>query len=238
MIYHSNLVLGWPSLYESGRNLREIDFRDSVQVGQFQGYDFFADGSFYIIDSPGHAIGHIGALARTTTNPDTFIFMGGDLCHHSGEIRPSKHMHIPQDIQLRSTIPTSLPCPGALVYQELLIQRTGSIEKPFFRPNMGLDIKQAMDTIEKAQEADAESNVWFIYAHDPSLLGNVDLFPLSANEWKKRNWREKTLWNFLQDLVPAAHWFRQLYLTVTWQFRNSSRIKSFQIWCIFILNLL
>lgn len=192
-------------LDESGRNLREIDFRDSVKVGQFQGYDFFGDGSFYIIDSPGHAVGHLGALARTTTNPDTFIFMGGDLCHHSGEIRPSKHMRIPQNIHLSSTIPKSLPCPGALVYQELLIERTGSIEKPFFRPNMGLDIKQAMDTIEKAQEADAETNVWFIYAHDPSLLGNVDLFPLSANEWKKRNWREKTLWNFLQDLVPAAH---------------------------------
>ncbi|KAJ5951661.1 uncharacterized protein N7479_010074 [Penicillium vulpinum] len=189
----------------AGRNLREMDFSNSVQVGEFRAIDYFKDGSFYIIDSPGHAVGHLGALARTTTNPDTFIFMGGDLCHHSGEIRPSKHMHIPHGIRPSSiTAPITFPCPGDSVYEQLLVQRTGSLDKPFFRPAMGLDIKQAIDTIEKAQVADADSNIWFIYAHDPSLLKCVDLFPLSANAWKENNWRERTLWTFLGDFDIAA----------------------------------
>ena len=165
--------------------------------------DFFGDGSFYIIDSPGHTIGHISALARTTTNPDTFIFMGGDLCHHGGEIRPSKYLPIPRDIPPRLPTPISFPCPGHMVYEELLVRRTGSVDKPFFRPAIGQDIEQTIDTIEKAQFADAYSNIWFIYAHDPSLLKGVDLFPLSVNTWKEKNWREKTLWNFLEDFEMA-----------------------------------
>ncbi|KGO54840.1 hypothetical protein PEX2_090930 [Penicillium expansum] len=187
----------------AGRNLREIDFSNSVQVGEFRAIDYFGDSSFYIIDSPGHAVGHLGALARTTTNPDTFIFMGGDLCHHSGEIRPSKHLRIPHDIQPSFTAPVSFPCPGGSVYEQLLVQRTGSVDKPFFRPAIGVDIEQAIDTIEKAQVADAESNIWFVYAHDASLLNCVDLFPLSANGWKEKKWREKTLWAFLEEFETA-----------------------------------
>ncbi|KAJ5517118.1 hypothetical protein N7527_008678 [Penicillium freii] len=60
------------------------------------------------------------------------------------------------------------------------------------------------DTIEKAQVADADSNIWFIYAHDRSLLKSVDLFPLSANGWKEKKWREKTLWAFLDEFETAA----------------------------------
>ncbi|KAJ5285856.1 hypothetical protein N7524_001162 [Penicillium chrysogenum] len=187
----------------AGRNLREIDFSNSVQVGQFRAIDFFGDGSFYILDSPGHAVGHLSALARTTTNSDTFIFMGGDLCHHSGEIRPSKHLPISRDIQPRLATPIPLQCPGDSVYEQLLVRRTGSADKPFFLPAMGLDIEKAIETIEKAQVADADNNIWFIYAHDRSLLGCVDLFPLPANAWKERNWREKTLWTFLGEFETA-----------------------------------
>jgi glyoxylase-like metal-dependent hydrolase (beta-lactamase superfamily II) len=184
----------------SGRNLREIDFSDSIEVGQFRAYDFFGDGSFYLVDTPGHAVGHLSALARTTTSPDTFIFMGGDLCHHSGQIRPSKHMPLPFDIQ--NAIPaTVLPCPGAQAYEKLLLRRNGA----FFTPAtmVGTDSKTTIRTIEKAQDADADSNIWFIFAHDPSLLGIVDLFPLPANDWKKNGWRRKTLWAFLRDFDMA-----------------------------------
>jgi hypothetical protein len=68
---------------------------------------------------------------------------------------------------------------------------------------MGLDIAQAIETIEKAQVADADNNIWFIYAHDRSLLECVDLFPLPANAWKEKNWREKTLWTFLEEFETA-----------------------------------
>lgn len=39
------------------------------------------------------------------------------------------------------------------------------------------DIPLAIDTIKRAQDADAESNVWFVYAHDPTLYGVVDFLP-------------------------------------------------------------
>ncbi|KAL2831014.1 beta-lactamase-like protein [Aspergillus pseudoustus] len=201
----------------SGRNLREIDFTTAIQVGQFRAVDYFSDGSFYILDTPGHAIGHLAGLARTTKSPDTFIFMGGDLCHHSGEMRPSKYMPIPSGREHYPTaaVATShaaaacLPCPGAAtLYDQLQVSRNRSCTQTFFDPTMGLDIAEAMRTIEKAQHADARDNIWFIYAHDPSLLGVADLFPLPANAWKDRNWRQKTQWTFLQDFAPALEILR------------------------------
>ncbi len=184
--------------------MREVDFSRAVQVGQFRAIDFFGDGSFYILDTPGHAIGHLGALARTTTAPDTFIFMGGDLCHHSGEIRPSKYLPIPRGLSPSRPAAASFPCPGGALYDQLQASRDRSSDQPFFDPGMGLDIKETLVTIGEAQKADARDNIWFVYAHDPSLIDTVSLFPMAANEWKKSGWREKTLWVFLQDFAPAV----------------------------------
>ncbi|KAL3484697.1 beta-lactamase-like protein [Aspergillus germanicus] len=215
--FKDEFIPGYPSKPDApvresdfaGRTLHEIDFSNATTVGQFRALDYFGDGSFYIVDTPGHAIGHLAGLARTTTNPDTFIFMGGDLCHHSGEMRPSTYLPIPQDISSHVASPTAgIPCPGAAIYHQLQATRGRSGDQPFFDPGMGLEIPEAMRTIEKAQHADARDNIWFIYAHDPSLLGVVDLFPLSANRWKERNWRERTLWTFLQDFAPAVEALR------------------------------
>ncbi|KAJ6134635.1 hypothetical protein N7523_000957 [Penicillium sp. IBT 18751x] len=182
----------------TGRSLQEINFEeDPIQIGRFRGFDFFGDGSFYILDTPGHAVGHLAGLARTTSSPHTFIFMGGDLCHHSGEIRPSKHLRIPREVVLASP-QAALPCPGAL-FEDLQRQQGRSSDEPFFDPSVGLDIPEAIRTIKKAQDADKQDNVWFIYAHDPILHGIVDFFPLPANKWKEKNWRSQTLWAFLRD---------------------------------------
>ena len=70
---------------------------------------------------------------------------------------------------------------------------------------VGVDIEETTRTIEKAQDADAESNIWFIYAHDTSLIGTVDLFPLPANDWRKKDWRRRTLWTFLRDFDTAIN---------------------------------
>lgn len=65
------------------RNVREIDFEKEggFKIGRFNAHDFFGDGSFYLLDTPGHTIGHICGLARTSSNPDTFVFFGGDASH-------------------------------------------------------------------------------------------------------------------------------------------------------------
>jgi len=194
----------------SGRNLREIDFSQQqppLKAGALQAFDFFGDGSFYLLDTPGHAIGHLAGLARTTTNPDTFIFMGGDLCHHGGEIRPSPHLPIPTNVEFslpdvfRSTISA---CPGGALFQELNVKRGRRPDQPFFDPVIGHDIPLATETIEKAQEADANDEVFFIMAHDPSIMGIVDLFPLTANEWREKGWAKRVLWSFLKDLTLAV----------------------------------
>ncbi|PON20006.1 metallo-beta-lactamase superfamily protein [Trichoderma gamsii] len=49
----------------SGRMLIELnDF--GLTVGGLPAYDYFGDGSLYILSTPGHATGHLSALARTS----------------------------------------------------------------------------------------------------------------------------------------------------------------------------
>lgn len=50
------------------------------QMGLFpHTWDLFGDGSFYIINSPGHVDGHINGLARV--GPRRFVLLGSDSCH-------------------------------------------------------------------------------------------------------------------------------------------------------------
>ena len=91
----------------TNRNLMELDFTSTtgtknnfktfttLQVGQFPAIDYFNDGSFYLLNTPGHALGHICGLARVTCedaspgSKNSFILLAGDAFHHVGEIRPS-----------------------------------------------------------------------------------------------------------------------------------------------------
>ncbi|KAH8821988.1 beta-lactamase-like protein [Xylogone sp. PMI_703] len=41
--------------------------------------DFFEDGSFYLVNSPGHVEGHINGLVRIS--PNRFVLLGSDSCH-------------------------------------------------------------------------------------------------------------------------------------------------------------
>ncbi|KAJ8132635.1 hypothetical protein O1611_g985 [Lasiodiplodia mahajangana] len=190
----------------AGRQLREIEFTDEFQVGGFRAVDFFGDGSFYLLDSPGHAVGHMCALARTT--PSTFIFMGADSCHHCGSLRPNKHLPLPDEV---SPSPFSVPpylqgstCPGALL--EAIHPQHSSTE-PYYshlEQAYGRDVAEAKDTIDKMIIFDANEDVFVVIAHDKSLLDVIDFFPQSANEWKEKGWKEAGRWRFLEDFKDAA----------------------------------
>jgi hypothetical protein len=141
----------------------------------------------------------MGALARTTTNPDTFIFMGGDLSHHGGQLRPSKHLHIPAQLSGPNRHPGSS-------FERLLLSRTGSTETPFFlstAPQV-VDEEGLARTRSRAQKADAQENIWLVCAHDPVISQVADFFPASANDWKAKGWRSQTLWSFLDDFHDAV----------------------------------
>lgn len=182
--------------------MREINFNgpESQKIGKFNAFDFFGDGSFYLLDTPGHAVGHLAGLARTSTDPDTYIFMGGDICHHGSEIRPSEYLPIPDNI---SPHPWNLHagsyCPGTML-EDLQKKLNRTPEKPFFDPAGGLSIEEATRTIRNSQPFDANENVLFFFAHDDTAWGVVDLFPKSANDWKKNDWKERMQWAFLKDL--------------------------------------
>lgn len=191
----------------SGRDVREIRFSSDLKAGDFPAYDFFGDGSFYLLDTPGHCIGHIAGLARTSkaegsSDADTFIFMGGDLTHHGGEIRPSRYLPLPKELPLEVGADRSLS--DGASFRKLNVQRGRREDQTVVDPVMVVDEKSSDQTIERAQVADADPNVWYVMAHDSALFEGIDLFPEQANAWRAKGWKEKTMWQFLVDFLPAV----------------------------------
>ncbi len=205
------------------RQLIELDFgSDStykpLTIGRFRALDYFGDGSFYLLDSPGHTVGHISALARVTSNPASFILLTGDAIHHPGEIRPSKFLPLPQNIIPDPFAPDPHPlqshygCPGA-VFDSLFADRGRPSCGPVYEParadkmeeTFHHDVDEAMRTVEKLQEADAHDNVFVAAAHDETLLDHVEFFPHGhMNVFAERKWVERVRWRFLKDFAAAV----------------------------------
>ncbi|KAH7168103.1 beta-lactamase-like protein [Fusarium sp. MPI-SDFR-AT-0072] len=153
----------------ANRNLREISFEglDSLKIGQFPAFDYFGDGSFYLLDSPGHAVGHLCGLARTTTSPDTFILMGGDVCHYAGIFRPSKFLPVPDTISPHPCHPheDGVLCPGE-AFARLQNSRGRAPTDTLFDLTFGLDLELAAKTTKQLQELDCNENIFVVVAHD------------------------------------------------------------------------
>ncbi|KAH6693881.1 metallo-beta-lactamase superfamily protein [Plectosphaerella plurivora] len=199
-----------------GRNLREINFNgtgpEHLTIGNFPAFDYFGDGSFYLLDSPGHAVGHLCGLARTTTGAgqdepqSTFVLMGGDVCHYAGIMRPSKYLPVPESITPHPCHPhdaSSMLCPGG-AWDELQKSRGRTSTDTLYDPTFGHDIPLAINTVRSLQELDCDENVFVIIAHDSTVRDAVDHFPASLNEWKTRGWGQRTKWAFLKDL--GTYW--------------------------------
>ncbi|KAL1303361.1 hypothetical protein AAFC00_006758 [Neodothiora populina] len=185
------------------RDVREVDIASvgtGRKVGRFNAYDYFGDGSFYLLDTPGHAQAHICGLARTTA--DTFIIMGGDASHHGGEIRPSEYLPLPANLS-PSPLPKFNPCPGHLL-QEAHYDKSAT--KPFYNctESFAYDLEVCNWTIAGLQEFDAAENVFVVLAHDDSLSGVIDVYPKSANDWFEKGVAERAKWMFLKDFEEAV----------------------------------
>ncbi|KAI9148731.1 Phenylacetone monooxygenase [Paramyrothecium foliicola] len=190
-----------------GRNLREISFErpNSLMIGRFPAFDYFGDGSFYLLDSPGHAVGHLCGLARTTTGPDTFVLLGGDICHYAGIFRPSKYLPIPQSISPHPCHPQShVPlCPGDS-FERLQRSRGRLSTDSVFDLTFGHDLSLARETTAQLQELDCDENIFVIVAHDATVRDSAPHFPLSLNDWKAQGLGKGLKWAFLQDL--ESYW--------------------------------
>lgn len=215
--FKKNFLPGYPAdesgrILESdyaGRELREISFDQGLKFGRFDAFDYFGDGSFYLLDSPGHAIGHICGLARVTSSPSSFILMGGDICHHVGQFRPSPHHPLPLLISPNPFDRQSVtPCPGEM-FERLLPNQDRT--KPFYtvpRPQNGVkvgeDVEAAEASIIKLQETDGLSEVLVVIAHDRNVLPVIDFFPKYADDFLEMGWAKHSRWLFLKDFVEAV----------------------------------
>ncbi|TQV94751.1 metallo-beta-lactamase superfamily protein [Cordyceps javanica] len=177
--FRENFLPGYPANEESmvlasdfeNRELEELDFMTEtatrVQVGQFDAIDYFEDGSLYFLNAPGHTIGHIAALARVQSAPDSFILMAADGCIHGGQLRPSP----------------AHPLPAAARSSSLELGQedvnANHDQRPFYRAarnGVSHDADLADKTIQFLQDADARDDVFVVFSHDKSLLDVVDFF--------------------------------------------------------------
>ncbi|KAI2614670.1 beta-lactamase-like protein [Hypoxylon fragiforme] len=196
------------------REVKQLDFTAGTpfKIGQLPAIDYFGDGSFYFLDTPGHCIGHVCGFARVTSNPDSFVLMGGDVVHHEGELRPSRFHPLPDSISPHPFDPNgdSAPCPGHL-FEKLL--HDGKKDEPFYRattvdqhgyPSVHHDAALRVETVFKVQEHDAHNNILFVPAHSHYMLNVVDFFPAKANDFVKKGWVGKTRWSFLANFAKAV----------------------------------
>ena len=191
----------------AGRELIELEFSSGLKIGRMDALDYFGDGSFYFLDGPGHAVGHICALARVTADPPSFILMGGDAVHHGGELRPSQYMPLPDEISPHPFTPLSpYACPGSM-FESML--RDGDRLKTIYEParqtkvQMNYDVDEAIRTIQKLQEADVREDILVVAAHDASFLDIAEFFPAKANDFAKKGWVLQARWRFLRDFTKA-----------------------------------
>lgn len=206
-----------------GREVHELDFSTTdFEIGTLKALDYFGDGSFYLLSAPGHAVGHVNALARTTE--DSFIYLAGDSFHHSSELRPhdGNGASLPRSLKLPGL---SCPCSAFHTihplndrskipnhYREHYDQVPNDPSKVPFHTlsqtesgeTMAVNLAAARDTIKAVQRFDSDPRVFVIAAHDTTLYKILEYFPKSANAWRERGWKEEGYWLFLRDLEKAV----------------------------------
>jgi hypothetical protein len=147
-----------------GRPVHGGDFNpSSLKVGPFRVLDWFGDGSFYLLDTPGHGIRHMSGLARITIGHgkclDTFILIGGDVCHYAGELRPVKYLPLPDNLDSSTIGSPSAKSTDCLASVYTSIHSLRSRVKLFYSPAPGVfnhDSEKMSKTLEKAAELDGD----------------------------------------------------------------------------------
>ncbi|KAF1813002.1 metallo-beta-lactamase superfamily protein [Eremomyces bilateralis CBS 781.70] len=203
-----------------GREFREVSFPsddspDLLRIGRFKAIDYFQDGSFYLLDAPGHTIGHLCALARVTDGDrQGFVLMGADAAHHAGEFRPSPYLPLPKDISpnplegiSNSRFATGHVCPG-----EIFLHGDGEDGGPkradhrFLAPAKGLSVdgEKASWTIEGLEEFDASDEVLVVLAHDSTVQGMLNFFPKGIEGQMRQDVKNKVRWRWLADFASET----------------------------------
>jgi glyoxylase-like metal-dependent hydrolase (beta-lactamase superfamily II) len=221
----------------AGHEMEEIKFSKEFKIGQFQAYDYFGDGSFYLLDVPGHAPGHICGLVRTT--PSTFVFLGADACHLGGCIRPSPYIPMPDSFTEKDGLDSYYqpPCPCS-IFTEMHPVKEAKTEKqrrttPYYKASDAkgaayADPPTANWSIEGIKDIDASPDVLVLLAHDTSLLGVLPLLNDSdedIGDWKSKGWKEATQWRWLNEMPKDGKPGRERIVKGFW--RNGVEVPTF-----------
>lgn len=241
--FKENFMPGYPAdpngiFLESNfatRNVREIQFQDTFKIGSFRAHDYFGDGSFYLLDTPGHATGHMCGLARTT--PTTFVFLGADICHFGGSFRPSSSIPLPDPVpnsHLDTHFPTPCPCSIFTISHPSGPSSPSSTTTKFFEitshsSTVYLDRNQAATSIQELQRFDEHPDVLVCIAHDTTL---VKVLPFlndeperDLNRWKEEELKEKAHWGWLNELPREGRKGRETLVQGVW--RGGERVEDF-----------
>lgn len=224
------------------REMEEISLQNAEHSGQhlqiagLDAIDYLGDGSLYLLSAPGHLAGHICGLARTTE--DTFIFMGADVAHFPGVLRPAQLVPLPE------LLPESLmldsrfyqtPCPCS-AFEHLRSDSDKSVHKtePFYDISRSehsaySDRERAIKDIQSVQILDASSSILVCLAHDPTLL---EVLPTlnrepsqDLNQWKEKSWKEQCRWRFLNQL-PRVNGLRGMSPQVEGIWKDGRQVGS------------
>ncbi|KAH8834701.1 beta-lactamase-like protein [Flagelloscypha sp. PMI_526] len=193
----------------ANRTVTELDFTGSTtKIGGFAAFDYFKDGSLYILEVPGHLPGHITALLRV--HPTSFVFLSADTFHHAGQVRPTAALH--------KAVPIS---------DELLTSAHDHISRDYFRSGgndtSGFDFKARSGpffgipeisfyndpatsrTSQLGIEAfDANDDIFVVASHDSTI------YPLTSedkttdfNNWKELGFKNQVTWQFVNESSSA-----------------------------------
>lgn len=207
-------------LHESeieGREVIELGEQEfTLDIGGYSAHDALGDGSFYIMSCPGHTVGHLCALARVTSKPSTFVFLGGDCAYHCGEFRPSPYTPLPHRVGFKPTswhYSKSLPAaPPALKSRKILLC-SGDFIRDVVHPNKSAteafyetppepvveSYKDACESVTKMEWFDAQDNVLVCISHDAHLMNVLPFYPHSLNDWQRKGYKRRLRWEFLND---------------------------------------
>ncbi|KAK2678755.1 hypothetical protein RAB80_003936 [Fusarium oxysporum f. sp. vasinfectum] len=188
------------------REVREIDFDQHLHVAGYKAMDYFGDGSLFLLNTPGHAIGHLSSLVRTTS--DTFVFLGGDICHFGGAFRPTEKNQMPRELT-RDEVGLPSSAPEVVSCQQYLSCHPNPAEAsstPYYQPcshadSWYVDPSQAHKSVSTLMSLDAIDKVLVLIAHDPSIVGVLPMFPAATlNGWYQLGWKRLLRWRFLDQL--------------------------------------
>ncbi|KAI1294488.1 hypothetical protein F5Y03DRAFT_372655 [Xylaria venustula] len=189
-----------------GRHIRQLDFEIESQglvIEGFRAIDYFGDGSFYLLEVPGHTSDHIVGLARTSVSPSRFIIMGADTSHHASQLRPTEHLPLPEELtpsplglESKFNLRTNV-CLGHIFTDHVHPEKSSTTPYTRIKAGHPHDVDQARLAVENLKLFDADENVLVVLAHDYTLLPVMEFWPETANNWHEGNWKEKGRWLFL-----------------------------------------